>query len=319
MSRRGRPGAGRAVLLSATALPWAWFAVRDAHPLTEWVAILLPLLGAGAAVTAGLVAVAVRRHALWAVTASLLALTAVATVAPWAPRPTAAPATGLRLATANVLGDNDQPEAVAEDLLALDADVLVVSEMSPLLDELAERLDEVYPHRYRAKGDDVAVWSAYPVAGTDLPTGSALTAARGGRAVVDAPSGAFALYATHLYRPSRDAFGNEVTVEQQRRLVRELDRLVRADPLPAVLAGDLNVADRSSAYRTLARDRVDAARAGWTGPTSLKTRNRPLLLRIDHLLLPRDWCATGARRTALSGSDHLAVSADVGPCSVASG
>lgn len=310
-----RPTQGRVGLVAAVVLlPWGWFVLRDAHPLLEWVAVLLPLLGAGSAAMLATLSLVLRRGGPVVVAASVLAATVVATAGPWRPIATGTPQQPLRLLAANVLGDNPFPDEVAAELLDADADLLVLSELSPLLALVTRRLDRAYPHSWTAPAEnDVSVWSRFPLDGRALRD-SGLEGARGGRVVVDGPAGSFALYAMHLYRPSLDAFRNEVTVQQQALLTDQLDRLMRRDDLPAVLAGDLNVTDRSRSYRLLMHNRTDAARSSWTGPTSLRARNRPLLLRIDHVLLPGDWCSAAAKRHILTGSDHLGVSADVGPC-----
>lgn len=177
-----RRATGRtSVVLVATVAPWTWFVVRHVHRLAEWCAILLPLLGAVAVVVGAGAAAVLRTPALLLPTASVLAVTVTATAAPWAPQPTGAPAASVRLLTANVLGDNDQAEAVAQDLLTQRADVLVASEVTPLLEPMSRRLDRAYSHRYRAGGEDgVAVWSVFPLDGRDLPASGDPAAAQGG-------------------------------------------------------------------------------------------------------------------------------------------
>jgi endonuclease/exonuclease/phosphatase (EEP) superfamily protein YafD len=39
-----------------------------------------------------------------------------------------------------------------------------------------------------------------------------------------------------------------------------------------------------------------------------------LLLRIDHVFVPGDWCADDGGRFPLTGSDHRGVKVTVGPC-----
>ena len=55
-------------------------------------------------------------------------------------------------------------------------------------------------------------------------------------------------------------------------------------------------------------------RSRWAGPTYAALVWRPLLLRIDHVFVPRDWCSAAPERFAVRGSDHQGVAVDVGPC-----
>jgi endonuclease/exonuclease/phosphatase (EEP) superfamily protein YafD len=82
----------------------------------------------------------------------------------------------------------------------------------------------------------------------------------------------------------------------------------------ADLAGDLNLSDRTREYRRLTGRFRDAMRAGLAGPTYMRLPYRPLLLRIDHLFVPRGWCSRGAHTFTMRGSDHRGVAAEVGPC-----
>jgi endonuclease/exonuclease/phosphatase (EEP) superfamily protein YafD len=51
-----------------------------------------------------------------------------------------------------------------------------------------------------------------------------------------------------------------------------------------------------------------------TGPTSIKPLWRPLLLRIDHVLVSDGVCASEADRVRVPGADHRALVVRVGPC-----
>lgn len=294
------------------ALPWSWFVLRDTAAIFEWVAILLPLLALGAVVLLLAVAWLFRSREIALLVASGIVVTLVAVVAPWTPASTGPPRDGVRLVAANVFGNNQHRAAVTRDLLAAKADVLVVSELTTRQAHVADSLDASYPYRLGEDHDEVRVWSNFPLQG-NVVTGE-INGANGAEVTVQAPAGPFLLYALHLYRPSLRALGDQVTVEEQARLVRKLNERMATADLPVVVAGDLNLTDRGTAFRAMAKNRRDAARAGWTGPTSFRARNRPLLLRIDHLLIPRDWCTADAHRVRLTGSDHRGVAARIGPC-----
>lgn len=305
----------RVVVLGSAGLPWSWYVVRDVDPMLDWIAVLLPAVVAGAVGLAVALAAVLGQRSPFAIALVWSVFGAGAVVGPWSPAPTDPPTASLTVAAANIRGDNPTSTAVADDLLALDADVLVVSELSPLQADVAARLDERYTHSVRAAAQDgVGVWSDLPLADgrPALPTGA--QGARGLRVVVDAPYGRFVVFGMHLFRPSRNAFETELTMPDHRALVETLVGKFDGERLPVVVAGDLNLTDRGASFRALSAGRVDALRSSWTGPTSLRARNRPLLLRIDHLLLPDDWCAGDGDRRRLTGSDHRAVLADVGPC-----
>lgn len=347
----------------AAAAPWAWFAVRDRFALFEVVAILLPILGfAALALAAGTVAVVASRRDRWrlrwgerwrerwrqrrrmaAVTvvasASTVAMTATAVMAPWTARPLPGPAAdaSVRLVVVNVRQDNLVQDAAAAKLLALDGDLVVTAETPPQVDEA---LEAAYPYdhgghrpwREEQPGrpgnyveNGVGVYARLPFTVLPDPPGMEVVGYRVARVRVEAPAGPFVLYALHLPKP-----GARTREEQQAnpfhyaRVLAALQRSVAAEELPVVVAGDLNLTDRGPGYRWLTGERGgagdagarlrDAMRTTRTGPTSIKPLWRPLLLRIDHVLVSDGVCASDADRVRVPGADHRALVVRVGPC-----
>ncbi len=302
---RRRPGpAALARALAVVALPWTWFALRDLLGIVgDVLAIALPVL---VGLVAAVVLVVGRRRGVLPAVSALVA-GAVAVIAPWTPADVGAVAagSGVSVVSANVTGMASTVPA----LLAASPDVLVVVENNGYLDE---DLAAGYPHHEFTWGSaTVGVYSRHPLRlldepGRDLP---------GMRVAVDAPT-PFVLYALHVPRPwwtGRGAY--QATLGEHHRLVAALAARVAAEPGPVVVAGDLNSTDRGRGYRLLVDGTglTDAMRDAWAAPTSVTTW-RPLLLRIDHLLVGPGWCGDTAHRLPLPGSDHDAIAATVGPC-----
>jgi hypothetical protein len=291
--------------------PWLWLASRDALGWPSDVGwTVLPALAAAVALGAGVVGLRRRWRPALVLAVSMLVMATVAVIQPWTPADAGpvAPGSGIRIVGANVTGRAD----AAATLVGLDADVLVVTEMTGAL---AAPLSVVYPHRFWDRDSpDVAVYSRLPVrvtetSGPDLP---------GLRAEVDGPAGPFVLYALHVPRPWYTVRGGyQVSPPEHSRLLDVLARRVATERLPAVVVGDLNTSDRTRDYRALLAEGglVDAMRDGWGGPTSV-TRWAPLLARIDHVLVTSGWCGDDPARPALEASDHRAVTATVGRCAI---
>jgi endonuclease/exonuclease/phosphatase (EEP) superfamily protein YafD len=232
----------------------------------------------------------------------------VAVLGPWIPadRGAVTETGAVRIVGANVADVGD----AAAELVGLAADVVVVVEMT---NHLVEPLAAIYPYRYfDDRNPDFGVYSRLPFRvtaerGPDLP---------GVRVEVSGPDKPFALYALHVPRPWASGGPRyQVSVAEHSRLVHLLAGRIAAESLPVVVVGDLNTVDRTPDYLVLLeRGRLDdAMRDGWAGPTSVGMW-APLLARIDHILVGAGWCGDDARRAALPGSDHRAVTATVGPC-----
>jgi endonuclease/exonuclease/phosphatase (EEP) superfamily protein YafD len=279
----------------------------------EVVAILLPplvLLG----VVALVVAMALRHERRLLVAAASWTLFGVAAVfLPWVPHPTGhvAAGRGVTVVVANALADNPDKAQAAADILAADADVLVVPEDTARLHALLAA-HYPYAHRFRFAPASIGVFSRLPV--REGPDPEVYYSARYLRLEVAGPE-PFVLWAMHLPRPWFTA-----TSDYQMRPgghAQVLDRFLRAidaETKPVVVAGDLNLTDRGRGYRKLTAHLDDAMRSIRGARTELKPLYRPLLLNIDHILEPPDWCADHARRFHVTGSDHRAITARVGPC-----
>jgi endonuclease/exonuclease/phosphatase (EEP) superfamily protein YafD len=291
----------------AAAVPWTWFLLRDALGVVSLgIAILMPAL---VVVTVLALVALVRPFRVGlAVAASVAVAGAVAVVAPWTPRDAGpvAPDRAVTVAAANVQSRTD---ATAE-VLAVDADVLVVNEMTS---RLRPALAAHYPYRLddvRTDDPSLAVYSRLPVG---VPQVDGLP---GMRVEVTGPGGPFVLYALHVPRPwITGPPGYEATPDEHLRIVERVTDRVVAERAPVVVAGDLNSVDRAPDYRGLVTRAglVDAMRAEWAAPTSV-AKWTPLLPRIDHVLVSAGWCGDRPRRFVLPRSDHLGVTASVGPC-----
>jgi len=299
----------------AAVSPWLWFVGRDLDGRLDAVALGLPVLVGAVAAALASAALVTRRLPPALAALSWLVVGVIAVVGPWRPIPGGSPAVGLRIVGANVLADRSGGRVV-DDILDERPDLVVVAELGDLVDA---RLRDAYPSAAVSPilpgqfVGDVGVYSRYPMDAGPLPGG--LADQHGMRVVVDGPAGELVVYALHLAKPAfRPTAPVEVGFRSHRRLVDRLRAAVRAEELPTVVVGDLNLVDRSSGYRALAGDLDDAMRAGWVGPTSHRFWTSPLLARVDHVFVPESWCAEDARTFSLTASDHRGVATTVGPC-----
>lgn len=307
---------GAAAHVVATALAYVVLRLlRLAGGYGDVLSVGLPLVAVALFVLALAVAVFWWR---WGLRIGLMALVVVVQIVmPRLPSGTGDPHQPVRLLAANLLYDNELADRAVDDILEIDADVLVISELTA---PVWNRLGAVYPHQvitssveYSAFGQ--GVFSKYPM--TEIPLIEELDF-HSIRVRVDAPT-PFVLYGIHLPRPvvtGTDPPGL-ITFGDHLELVETLDASADADGAgdPVVIAGDLNVSDRTRGYGVLASDRVDVGATQFARSTFAPSGLwRLLMLRIDYIFVPDDWCVTAVDTPALIGSDHRAVTADIGAC-----
>ena len=290
-TRLARIKAGRAVAL-----------LQDATPLVlvlAWVGLLISLLQ-GAWLTAALAAVLAVYHL------GLVYRLARRRDAPgWV---THAPTTTLALA--NVYIDNDETDESARQLVAVNADIVVVVETTPAFRAAFDRVGgaERYPHRTFDADDDsdyaVSMYcSVEPhemamidigelrVASAKVPVGGAVLHVVGAIPTAAVDPGGYATW---------------------KREMAALTGFARSRRSPLVIAGDLNTTIHRAAYRDLAEAGLDDAHDDLglglrpsfkLAATGLLARLGPLV-RLDHALTNRLVWATEVRDLDSAGSDH---------------
>jgi len=212
----------------------------------------------------------------------------------------------LRVLTHNIEASNPDPAATAQALLAHDADVIALQELTPeALTQTRSVLAARYPH-HAARGT-VALWSKHPLTATgsvDIGMGWP----RALRTQAQTPAGPVALYVAHLasVRVGSEGF----TSDQRDRTINDLGEAIAQEKLSRViLMGDLNgtAYDRSLAPLTSGLTSAQA-QAGWgfgfTWPAKFP------MARIDHILI-RGITATDAKILPATASDHRPISADL--------
>ena len=286
-------------------LPWAWFVLRGSWPPLDLIAVALPLLGLASLLALGLVAARTGRLLPLSAGLSAFLVAALAVMMPRLPVEQPRPTDSLRIASANVLEGNGIPREAAATLAERRVDLLVVIEGGrKTLGEL--RVLSNLPERLTY--GELSIFSRWPLARLTRPPppGGGATL----RARVDRPGTPFVLHVIHAPNPLY-----QTTFEEQERFAADLVRQADAEVLPALVAGDLNLTDRAEGYRMLASSLRDAMRAGsWPADTYRLSVWRLLLLRIDHLFVPTDWCAADPVTFDIPGSDHRGIEATIGPC-----
>lgn len=298
------------LLWALTLLPWTWFLVRNVGVGLDPIAVVLPALAFFAAAALALAAILLRRWAPAVVALSFVVFAVFAVGAPRLPERSAPPAGAISLASANTYRRNAQPGAASAALVATGADVLVAVETTSRVQSALAARDTDHP--YVASTAQLMLRSRFPIQQETLPRDLPSTSVM--RVRVDAPGEPIVVYVVHAPNPLFDtSFGNEL------QLVQSLQRSASVEGLPVVIAGDLNLSDRTIAYRVLDGSFLDAMRTGgWASDTFDRGIWKLFFLRIDHVFVSRSWCAADPSRFDVPGSDHSGISVSLGACPPAS-
>ena len=231
------------------------------------------------------------------------------------PQPTNAPT--LTVAAVNLAAQNDHDPSMEAELRSLDADVLVLSECTRTwLAHLESWFKGDYPHRawfsspdrpgYVTSGFQLAIWSRRPT--TSEPEVHHLAGDNPQvRVTLRLGDRELAIYGVHPLKPFPYSLFR-VAWRDRRKLL----RLLQAEPLPMIVAGDFNAPPRSALMVALRRIGLSIAseevhgRAHPTWPMR-PARHAPLRVAIDHVMVGEELRAVSAHRGGATRSDHAAV------------
>ena len=234
-------------------------------------------------------------------------------VAAYRPRtPPAACGPGLKVMSANLLMVNPDPGPLAAEIMAEDADLLLLQEYSTRwLEALtAAGARSRWPHAVEVVRDDSfgsAIWSKTPFVAselielTDLPQ----TWAR-----LPLGSGEIEVYNIHTLPPRTLEY-----MYWHRQAMDLILGLMESSPSPALFGGDFNSASRSGFSRKARRLVDDAWELAGSGPGYSWPNGVFHLppLRLDHLWMSRDLTVTDIRLGVGAHSDHRPLVAHLAP------
>lgn len=212
----------------------------------------------------------------------------------------------LRVLSHNVDAANPDPQRTARELLAADADLVALEEITAAdMSVYKAAFAKTYP--YSVSRDTVGLWSKYPVEESrSVDVGFKWTRAL--RAEVSSPEGKVAVYVAHLASVRIGASG--FTSDQRNDTIKALARQIADEKLAGVIVmGDFNgtANDRSLAPLTWGLRSAQGAAGygfGFTWPATFP------MARIDHILV-RGVTPTKAWVMESTGSDHRPVVAEV--------
>ncbi|MBA0050099.1 hypothetical protein E0L36_04045 [Streptomyces sp. AJS327] len=213
----------------------------------------------------------------------------------------------LTVVTHNVNAGNPDPEGTARGLIASDADILALEEVSAArAGTYRKALRRAYPHHTLA--GTVGVWSKYPLSDS-RPVDLRMGWPRALRTTVSTPRGDVAVFAAHL--PSvRVQFRAGFTAGQRDDSASALGEAVSAEKLKrVVLLGDLNgtMNDRALAPVTSQLRSTQGAAGdgfGFSWPASFP------MARIDQIMV-KGVEPVSSWSLPETGSDHLPVAASI--------
>lgn len=220
----------------------------------------------------------------------------------------AASATELRIVSANVYFRNRTPLEAARALYAEDADIVVVSELTPAFVSMATSVgfDTRYTHRVLDPMEPTTENS--PTGGLGLyskfPFDDVVRVGRDRApfARVVLPDGqSIRILPVHAESPSTSARVSRWAVDLAR-----LGRLVESTEEPVMLVGDFNAARWQPAFGALLRRGLTDAHEAVGKGLSRSWPDRFPIFRLDHALYTNRIVARSVRDFSVPGSDHLA-------------
>ncbi len=228
----------------------------------------------------------------------------------------------LRLMTFNLGWHRGDPDALKDIIVEQDPDILVLEELTQATQTMFETdLAAMFPYQIL---NDPGLVSKYPI---EEITQDKLESENRGflRAVIDWNSNDIVVYAIHPFPPGLMWFRGTnipwgVHDEPTLQYISKIASMAMQETLPVLLMGDFNISDQSWAYSGITDTFTDSYRqAGWgmgfTFPNGAQFGDITLpgsYTRLDYIFHSEAFCTVDAWRTCGGGSDHCAMSAELG-------
>ena len=290
------------------------FAVCAAVQVVEvhWVfdMMALPLLPSFVvALITGLIALTLRRWRL-AATAAVAAALAYATALPWTqPTPmTNQAASKFTVLLFNTYYRNTELAEVARRIEAIDADIVVLLEVTPQGREKLRPLDAHYAQRFecwRSPGCDILVLSRFPMKEPHVDFVGSIQRSPIAWFEISPAGCAMNIFATHLTRPFPFA-----PIASQDREADDLAQALNGWPGPKLVVGDFNAPPWGHVIKTVENRAKLHVSLGAGGTWHAKL---PPLMRvpIDHVMASEGFAFASRKVLSFPGSDHAAVLTEV--------
>lgn len=228
--------------------------------------------------------------------------------------------TRVRVMSYNVKWGNRSAGGVIRNVQNVAPDVLVLQDATYALDTklkaLKEKQNVAIHHQY-------AILSRFPILSKEVRK-------MGGndclRCVLDVEGQKVVVYSVHFATPrwaikAVSSEGTDATddlVRNSRRRVLEatdIAKYFKDEPLPTIIAGDLNSPHTAQAFNILTntglRDAFASKGMGFGYTYGKTTPVRHSYVRIDHILFSKEWVPVDCWVGSEQGSDHLPVIADL--------
>lgn len=215
----------------------------------------------------------------------------------------------VRVMSHNLLYRNPEPDYSAAQILAQDADVLVLTEYTAVHRRAlqAAGIARQYPHGWEevaGGGDGIAIWSKFPM---NVHAVHRLTR-KTPQVTIDVNGVALELIGVHLAAPTHRA-----SLPYWESDVDNLNRVIGQSDVPVIVAGDFNSTVGHHRFRSMmgnhdlhsAHD-VAGGGLGGTWPTNFLVAP---VMRIDHILITAEHQLIEYERLGSWGSDHRAIAA----------
>jgi endonuclease/exonuclease/phosphatase (EEP) superfamily protein YafD len=211
-------------------------------------------------------------------------------------------ATEITVAAVNLLYSNPRVGEVADQLLELDADVLVFSEFTPEHRDMlmGHPLADSYPFQINRDGllaGGSAVWSRIPMTENAPPE----TVNRTIDASLDGPNGPVRLFAVHPPTPVFNLAGWQREID-------DIGERAGDSGEPTLVVGDFNASYWHPNFRDLLdRGLTDAHMANGRGWSTSWPADEfiPPFVRLDHALTNDGLVSTAVQDFRVAGSDHV--------------
>jgi len=217
----------------------------------------------------------------------------------------------IRIAAVNLDMSNTQYSKVRTFIQEHNADILLLTELTPAWVKQLDMLKTKYPHSYHVPkngGFGIAMFSRFPMLNTQtVVLDNLLNPAPAIFSEIEVNGKKINVHGVHLFAPMTNRY-----FHARNRQLEKLAGLINDTESPLIVFGDMNITSWSSFYKKfIKKTSLQESTTGQGFQPTWPSYFFPFYIQLDHILLSKDFVVVSSSSKNNVGSDHYPLVAEI--------
>lgn len=217
----------------------------------------------------------------------------------------------IKIASINLDMSNTQYAKVLKFIHDYNADILLLTELTPAWLAQLNMLQAKYPHFYHIPekgGFGIAMYSRFPMLNSQtVVLDNLISPAPSILSEIDVNGKKITVHGVHLFAPMTNRY-----FHARNRQLEKLAELTNNTESPLIIFGDMNITSWSSFYKNFIKETsLQQSTTGQGLQPTWPSYLFPFYIQLDHILLSKEFAVVSSSSKSYIGSDHYPLVAEI--------